>query len=105
MIKRALFLLTLFTVVANSLFMAQESASAQPHHLSLEEAVQLALQHNHLVRIAAFKVEENEHARYSRRYAHSQRSRSHQPGIAQHLDRRHGSDAAANPAFQNQGGE
>ena len=70
MIKRALFLLTLFTVVANSLFMAQESASAQPHHLSLEEAVQLALQHNHLVRIAAFKVEENEHAKEVARSAY-----------------------------------
>ena len=34
-----------------------------PRHISLEEAVQLALKHNHIVRIAGYKVEEKQHAK------------------------------------------
>lgn len=33
-----------------------------PRHLTLPEAVQLALKHNHVVRIAGYKVEESQHA-------------------------------------------
>src|SRR5215475_23892 len=32
-------------------------------HITLQEAVQLALRHNHVVRIAGFKVEEKQHAK------------------------------------------
>ncbi len=39
----------------------QDSASAR--HITLHEAVQLALQHNHIVHIAEYKVEEKQHAK------------------------------------------
>jgi len=42
---------------------AQEKQSASPRHLALDEAVQLALKHNHVVRIAGYKVGEKEHIR------------------------------------------
>jgi outer membrane protein TolC len=42
---------------------AQEAKSAAPQRITLEEAVQLALKHNHVVRIAAYKVEEKEHTK------------------------------------------
>jgi len=63
MIKRTFFLLTILTLALDPLFMAQEAGSAQPRHLRLDEAVQLALKHNHVVRIASFKVEEDQHAK------------------------------------------
>jgi len=34
-----------------------------PRHITLDEAVQLALKHNHVVRIAGYKVEEKQHAK------------------------------------------
>jgi len=40
---------------------AQEQAPAAPRHLTLEEAVKLALAHNHGVRIAKFEVDEKQH--------------------------------------------
>jgi outer membrane protein len=40
---------------------AQEEAAAR--HITLQEAVQLALKHNHLVRIANFQVQEKQHAK------------------------------------------
>jgi outer membrane protein TolC len=36
---------------------------APPRHITLQEAVQLALKHNHLVRITALQVEEKQHAK------------------------------------------
>ncbi len=36
--------------------------TAPPRHITLHDAVQLALQHNHLVRINVYKVEEKQHA-------------------------------------------
>src|SRR5580692_11418353 len=42
---------------------AQEQAATAPRHLTLAEAVQLALKHNHLVRIAGYKVDEMQHAK------------------------------------------
>jgi outer membrane protein TolC len=41
---------------------SQDQAAA-PRHITLQEAVQLALKHNHLVRIAGFRVEEKQHAK------------------------------------------
>jgi outer membrane protein TolC len=46
---------------------AQAQATNTPRHLNLAEAVQLALKHNHLVRIAGYHVEEKEHAKESAR--------------------------------------
>src|SRR6202453_908740 len=42
---------------------AQEAAATSPRHLTLQEAVQLALKHNHVVRIAGLRVEEMQHAK------------------------------------------
>jgi outer membrane protein TolC len=42
---------------------AQEQTATAPRHLTLAEAVQLALKHNHLVRIAGYKVDEMQHAK------------------------------------------
>jgi outer membrane protein TolC len=41
---------------------AQDQA-ATPRHITLQEAVQLALKHNHVVRIAQLQVEEKQHAK------------------------------------------
>jgi outer membrane protein TolC len=42
---------------------AQEANPPASRRITLEEAVQMALKHNHVVRIAAYKVEEKEHAK------------------------------------------
>jgi len=42
---------------------AKEAKSTAPRQISLEEAVQLALKHNHVVRISQFKVEEKQHSK------------------------------------------
>ena len=70
MIKRTLFLFSILTFALSPLIMAQEVGSAPARHLNLQEAVQLALQHNHLVRIASFKVEEGQHAKEVARSAY-----------------------------------
>jgi outer membrane protein TolC len=41
----------------------QQQAATSPRHLTLQEAVQLALKHNHVVRIAGLRVEEKQHAK------------------------------------------
>jgi outer membrane protein TolC len=52
------FLLVVFTHAV-----AAQENQAGPRHITLDEAVQLALKHNHVIRIAAYKVEEKEHAK------------------------------------------
>jgi outer membrane protein TolC len=42
---------------------AQESKAPATRRITLDEAVQLALKHNHVVRIAGYKVEEKRHAK------------------------------------------
>jgi len=59
---------TLLLIGGLSLFGFLNSARAQsqehgPRHLTLQEAVELALKHNHVVRIAGYKVEESQHAK------------------------------------------
>ncbi len=61
--SRALFLCALLSLFQAHSLVAQEPASPAPRRITLEEAVKLALQHNHVVRIAAYKVEEKEHAK------------------------------------------
>ena len=39
------------------------NTAATPRHITLQEAVQLALKHNHDIRIAGYRVEEKEHAK------------------------------------------
>jgi outer membrane protein TolC len=55
-------LLTCAVAVAASAF-AQESKTPAQRSITLDEAVQLALKNNHLVRIAALRVKESEHAK------------------------------------------
>ncbi len=42
---------------------AQQNAPSDVRHITLAEAVQLALKHNHLVKIAGYNVEESQHAK------------------------------------------
>jgi outer membrane protein TolC len=61
--RRALFMLTA-TALSCSLTLADERGSTTPsRRITLQEAVQLALKHNHNVRIAGFTVDEKEHAK------------------------------------------
>src|ERR1700692_4989605 len=58
--SRASLLCLLFALVDGTTVAAQDVKSPAPRRITLEEAVQLALKHNHVVRIAAYKVEEKE---------------------------------------------
>jgi len=44
-------------------FAAEPDNTTPPRHITLHEAVQLARQHNHLIRINVYKVEEKQHAK------------------------------------------
>lgn len=61
--SRAALFCALLSVFQTQVLAAQESKSPASRRITLEEAVQLALKHNHVVRIAAYKVEEKEHAK------------------------------------------
>src|SRR3984957_8142652 len=60
----ALFLLAA-TAFSSCIAAAQEVSNAEPppRKITLQEAVQLALKHNHDIRIAGYTVEEKEHAK------------------------------------------
>ena len=60
---RAALLCALLSILLAQTLTSQEAKSPPPRHITLEEAVQLALKHNHVVRIAAYKVEEKEHTK------------------------------------------
>jgi len=62
MSRRTVSFLLFFSLLSARVATAQESRTA-PRHVTLEEAVQLALKHNHAIRIAGLKVEEKEHAK------------------------------------------
>ena len=51
-------------------FARAQNVEPTPRHITLAEAVQLALKHNHIVRIADFKVEESQHAKEVARSAY-----------------------------------
>jgi outer membrane protein TolC len=58
------FSLLLMPLVLSQFAFAQEpGAAAGARHITLREAVQLALQHNHNVRMAGYKVEEKQHVK------------------------------------------
>jgi len=61
-------LISLFSFLAFAL--AQQPQSNAPRRLNLHEAVELALRHNHVVRIAALHVEEEQHAKEVARSAY-----------------------------------
>jgi outer membrane protein TolC len=61
--KAALFLLVA-TVFFTRVAPAQDASNTTPpRHVTLQEAVQMALKHNHNIRIAGYSVEEKEHAK------------------------------------------
>jgi outer membrane protein TolC len=60
-LRGAIFLTCSFVVAASAF--AQESKRAADRTITLDEAVQLALKHNHYVRLAGYRVEESEHAK------------------------------------------
>jgi outer membrane protein len=60
---RIALLCVLLSLVHTATLGAQETKTLEPRRITLDEAVQLALQHNHVVRIAAYKVEEKEHSK------------------------------------------
>jgi outer membrane protein TolC len=62
--SRAVVLCALVGVFCGVKLAAQDAAkSPAARRITLDEAVQLALKHNHIVRIAGYKVEEKEHAK------------------------------------------
>ncbi len=68
--KWALQLLRITLVLSGVVAFAGEPAAPPARHMTLHEAVQLALRHNHNVRIAGYKVEEKEHAKEVARSAY-----------------------------------
>ena len=60
--RRTLFLALVFLAPGQTL-RAQEKKAEEPRHITLDEAVQLALKHNHIVRIARYQVEEKTHTK------------------------------------------
>jgi outer membrane protein TolC len=62
--KRKLPLLLIMTMLGGTLAFARQSADTHPaRHITLHEAVQLALRHNHAIHIAEYKVQEKQHAK------------------------------------------
>jgi outer membrane protein TolC len=59
----ALFLLAATVFGASAVVADDEGKAASPRHITLREAVQLALKHNHDVRIAGYTVGEKQHAK------------------------------------------
>jgi len=57
------FLALSFLLFATRSSAAQQTDSAATRHITLQEAVQLALKHNHIVRITQYQVEEKQHAK------------------------------------------
>jgi outer membrane protein TolC len=63
-------LITVLLCISNSAVPGQERDSAAPRHLTIHEAVELALQHNHLVHIAKSSVDEKQSAKEVARSAY-----------------------------------
>src|SRR5208283_910556 len=62
--KRKIQLLLVALALSRALAFAGEPGdSPPPRHIGLHEAIELALKHNHNVRIAAYKVEEKQHTK------------------------------------------
>src|SRR5271167_2454777 len=61
--KIHLLLAALAVVSGTFAFAGEPPDTAPPRHISLHEAIELALKHNHNVRIAGYKVEEKQHAK------------------------------------------
>jgi outer membrane protein TolC len=67
---RALFLCVLLPLTNAAMLVAQETSSPVPRQITLDEAVRLALKHNHAVRLSQYKIEEKEHTKELTRSAY-----------------------------------
>src|SRR5215813_8672962 len=56
-------LIALVALCSSSTLFGESEQTAPPRHITLQEAVQLALKHNHNVRLSEFKVQEKQHAK------------------------------------------
>jgi outer membrane protein TolC len=63
-------LMAALSCLVSTIALGQPTGSAAPRVITLREAVELALQHNHVVRLAALKVEEYEHEKEAARSAY-----------------------------------
>lgn len=63
MMRLAVLFCALFLLISAGPCGAQQAKSPEPRHITLDEAVQLALKHNHVVRIAAYSVQEKQHTK------------------------------------------
>jgi len=63
MMKRVQVLLLASAVCSTLAFAGEPADSTLPRHISLHEAIELALKHNHYVHIAEYKVEEKQHVK------------------------------------------
>ena len=63
MTKRTVLFCALFALLCARPLPAQHARTPETRHITLDEAVQLALKHNHVVRIAAYGVQEKEHTK------------------------------------------
>src|SRR5882757_5130681 len=61
--KRKLHLIVALVLSGAFAGAAEPDKTPSQRHITLQEAVQLALRHNHVVRIAGFQVEEKQHAK------------------------------------------
>jgi outer membrane protein TolC len=61
--KRKMHLVVALALSGAFVFAAEPNKTPSQRHITLQEAVQLALRHNHVVRIAGFQVEEKQHAK------------------------------------------
>jgi len=60
---RSALLCILLSPALSAAAFAQETKSPAPRHITLEEAVDMALKHNHIVRISQLQIEEKQHAK------------------------------------------
>jgi outer membrane protein TolC len=70
MIRYAISLVLFSLVYSATTLHGQEAKAIPPKRITLEQAVQLALKHNHVVRIAGYNVEEKEHSKELARSAY-----------------------------------
>ena len=61
--RKALFLLMTTALTSYLAFAEEGGDNPAARHITVQEAVQFALRHNHVVRIAGFQVEEKQHAK------------------------------------------
>ncbi len=66
--KHKAIVLIIATAISSSLALAQQAADNEsPRQITLQEAIQLALKHNHLVRIAELQIEQKQDAKAAAR--------------------------------------